>query len=58
MGRTPTERGAYNPLPPRQIGRVSDEHWAEIKDAAKRDGKTLTAWAIEILLKAARRLKK
>jgi hypothetical protein len=50
-GRRPTERGAYNPHPPRQIGRVSDENWAIIKAAG---GKNFTKWAVDVLLKAAK----
>lgn len=54
-GRPPTERGAYNPHPARQLGRVSDEDWSEIQDGAKRAGKKFSQWAVPILLKAARK---
>jgi hypothetical protein len=57
-GRPPTERGAYNPHPARQLGRVSDEDWETLKNAAERSGKTFTQWAVALLLKAARRKQK
>ena len=38
----------------RQLGRVSDDDWAEVQAAAAAAGKTFTAWSIEILLAAAR----
>lgn len=52
-GRPPTERGAYNPDPARQLGRVSKSDWETIKAAAKSSGKTFTQWAMGHLLKAA-----
>lgn len=55
MGRPPTKRGAYNPHPARQLGRVSDEDWQTLKDAADAAGVTFTAWAVGVLLKAAKR---
>ena len=57
-GRPPTERGAYNPHPARQLGRVSDEDWAIIKEAAVASQMTFTQWAIGVLLKAAKSKKK
>lgn len=54
-GRKPTERGAYNPHPARQLGRVSDEDWTALKEAAERAGVTFTEWAVPALLKKARR---
>lgn len=53
-GRPATERGAYNPNPARQLGRVSDEDWTLLKEAAEASGKTFTEWAVGILLKKAR----
>ncbi len=41
--------------PKRQLGRVDDETWDELKSAAERSGKSFTQWAMEILLRAARR---
>lgn len=57
-GRPATERGAYNPNPARQLGRVSDSDWQTLKEAAEARGKTFTEWALEILLKAAKRQSK
>ena len=57
-GRPATERGAYNPNPARQLGRVSDEDWSELKEAAEAAGKTFTEWALPMLLSKARREKK
>tara|TARA_R110000868_G_scaffold226444_1_gene479036 strand:- start:4 stop:207 length:204 start_codon:yes stop_codon:yes gene_type:complete len=57
-GRKPTERGAYNPNPARQLGRVSDEDWTLLKEAAEASGKTFTEWALPALLKLAGREKK
>lgn len=54
-GRPATERGAYNPNPARQLGRVSDEEWSEIKAACEAAGLSLVAWALPTLLKKARR---
>lgn len=54
-GRPPTERGAYNPNPARQLGRVSDEDWATLQEAARASGKSFTQWALAILLKEAKR---
>lgn len=54
-GRPPTERGAYNPIPHRIFGRVPQLEWDELKAASRAAGKTFTAWALEILLKAARK---
>ena len=42
---------------PRILGRVADGPWNEVKDAAKRSGKSFTEWAMGVLLKAARREK-
>jgi len=57
-GRPATERGAYNPNPPRQLGRVSDKDWALLKEAAEASGKTFTEWALPALLKLAAREKR
>lgn len=54
-GRPATERGAYNPNPARQLGRVSDEDWETLKSAAEKRGESFTAWAVRVLLTAARR---
>lgn len=52
-GRPATERGAYNPNPARQLGRVSDEDWQTLKLAADKCGESFTAWALRVLLAAA-----
>jgi uncharacterized protein (DUF1778 family) len=54
-GRPPTERGAYNPHPARQLGRVSEEEWELIKAGAEASGKSLTQWGVAELLRAAKR---
>lgn len=54
-GRPATERGAYNPNPARQLGRVADEDWETLKAAADKRGESFTAWAVRVLLAAARR---
>lgn len=54
-GRPATERGAYNPNPARQLGRVSEEEWETLKAAAEKRGESFTAWAVRVLLAAARR---
>lgn len=54
-GRPPTERGAYNPLPQRQIGRIADDDWALLKAAAEKSGQTFSGWALAILKRAAHR---
>jgi hypothetical protein len=56
-GRPPTERGAYNPLPGRKFGRVSDSDWQEIRDAVESSGLSLVAWALPMMLAKARREK-
>lgn len=57
-GRPATDRGAYNPNPARQLGRVSDEEWSEIKEACEAAGQSLVEWALPTLLKKARKEKK
>ena len=56
-GRPPTERGAYNELPGRKFGRVSDADWQEIRDACELSGLSLVAWALPMMLSKARREK-
>lgn len=58
QGRPPTERGAYNPNPARQFGRISDEDWQAIKEACEASGKSLVEWGLPVLLAKARREKK
>jgi len=54
-GRPASERGAYNPNPARQLGRVNEAEWNEIKAACEAAGLSLVAWALPTLLKKARR---
>ena len=52
-GRPPIDREWH---PQRQLGRVPDAEWAIIKAAAEKSGKTFTAWALGVLLRAAKRV--
>ena len=54
-GRPATERGAYNPLPARQFGRISDDDWHEIKAACEAAGQSVVEWALPTLLRKALR---
>ena len=54
-GRPATERGAYNPHPARQFGRISDDDWNELKAAAEAAGQSMVVWALPTLLNKARR---
>jgi hypothetical protein len=54
IGRPPTERGAYNPNPCRQLGRVGDEDWEEIRQGARDADQNYTQWAVGCLLREAR----
>ena len=54
-GRPATERGAYNPKPARQLGRVSDEDWEAMKAAAEAAGVSFTEWATQVLMRAVKR---
>lgn len=54
-GRPATARGAYNPNPPRQLGRVSDADWQLIRDACEASGQSLVEWALPLLLREAKR---
>lgn len=54
-GRPATARGPYNPNPPRQLGRVSDEDWQLIRDACEASGQSLVEWGLPLLLREARK---
>lgn len=54
-GRPPIDRDWH---PQRQLGRVSDDEWNKLKQAAEQSGKTFTKWALDILLRAARKAKR
>lgn len=56
-GRPATERGAYNPNPARQFGRIADDDWNELKAACDAAGLSMVEWALPTLLKKARREK-
>lgn len=56
-GRPATDRGAYNPNPARQFGRISDDDWNELKAACDAAGLSMVEWALPTLLKKARREK-
>lgn len=58
QGRPPTYRGAYNPNPARQFGRISDKNWQAIKEACEASGKSLVEWGLPVLLAKAKREKK
>lgn len=55
VGRPAKPKREKYRTPQRQFGRVADETWQELKDAATNAGKPFTQWALEILLRAARR---
>lgn len=55
MSETPKKD--YHRVPSRILARVNDEDWKTLKDAAQRAGKPFARWAMEILLKAAKRQK-
>ncbi len=54
-GRPPKPAGEKFSTPARQLGRVSDEDWQLLQKAAETAGKTFTQWALDILLRNARR---
>jgi hypothetical protein len=54
-GRPATARGAYNPIPCRSLGRVSDADWQTLQAAAEAAGQTFTSWAVTTLLRKAKR---
>lgn len=55
-GRPPGPKGAYNPEPPRQLGRVCDEQWEFLKRAAAAEEKPFSTWALEILSREAKKV--
>ena len=54
-GRPPKPAEERYMTPSRQLGRVSDEDWQVLQDAASKSGKSFTQWAVEILLRNAKR---
>jgi hypothetical protein len=55
VGRPPKPKGEKYKTPQRQFGRVSDNDWETLKAAAKKRGETFSAWALAVLLRAAKR---
>lgn len=55
-GRPPKKVKEINPV--RQIGRWPDDQWDLIRNAATSSGLSVAEWAREILLRAAKRIKK
>lgn len=51
VGRPP----AGGKTPTMQLGRVSPENQETLRSAARRAGKSFTEWALDILLRAARK---
>lgn len=56
-GRPPKPKGEKFVTPNRSFGRVDDETWNELQSAAQAKGLSFTAWAVGVLLRAARRSK-
>lgn len=55
VGRPKKKASDIVRTPHRTLGRVSDEEYAELTAAAARAGKYFSEWAVEILLREARR---
>lgn len=58
IGRPPKAVGEKFTTPARQLGRVSEQDWQTLQGAASKAGKSFTAWAVAVLLRAAKRLSK
>lgn len=56
MARPPKPDGEHYETPKRPGWRVDEENWAMLKEAAKKEGKTLVGWALPILVRAAKRV--
>lgn len=56
VGRPAGPRGAYNPVPARQLGRVTDEEWDDLKLAAKAKAMPFSHWALTILNREAKKI--
>lgn len=54
-GRPKKSEGEKFETPHRKLGRMADEDWSLIEQAAKKAGKSLTSWMSEILIRAAKR---
>ena len=55
-GRPPKLPSERYSTPARQIGRVKESVWAVILEAIKTTGKTKTEWAVQVLLREARKV--
>ncbi|MEO2017296.1 MAG: hypothetical protein ABGZ53_23310 [Fuerstiella sp.] len=55
IGRPPKPPGEKYTTPQRQLGRVTDDDWDLLLTAAREAGKPFTQWAVQILLRNARR---
>jgi len=58
IGRPAKAAGEKFATPARQLGRVSEEDWQTLQGAALSQGKSFTAWAVAVLLRAAKRVSK
>jgi hypothetical protein len=57
-GRPPKPAGEKFVTPQRQLGRMSDEDYEELKAAAAQLGQPFSTWARGVLLRAAKRVLK
>ena len=57
-GRKPHPDRPYKKIPQRQLGRVEEKLWDELRSAAKAKGVTFTEWALKHLIDALRREQK
>ncbi len=55
-GRPPKPPGEKYVTPQRQLGRLSDEEYEELKAAAAKSGQPFSQWARGVLLRAAKRV--
>lgn len=55
-GRPPGPRGVGNHLPPRMLGRVDDETWDRLHEAARKAGEPFSHWALRVLETEAKRV--
>ena len=58
IGRPRLPADQRTETPARQLGRVDDETWNTLREAAKLAGMPFTRWAVGVLLRAAKREQK
>jgi uncharacterized protein (DUF1778 family) len=58
MARPAKPKGTHTRTTVRQLGRVDDETWNLIQQAVVASGETFTAWAVEALVRKAKRQSK